>query len=280
MWKDFYKRLNLEPKLEEERAKFTARIRNVLNDLDNEIEPSKYIRWNNYDHYPIYSKVAFVLGKSKEDSLTNYLHSDLSFEDTLKVVEAVLQVLIEEWKTNKTELQKRRMETFNHKIEEAINLSALDLGIMFVNGKFYPKGAEELDKILIEDNLEWLKDYPKVKEPFENALKHLLNKNYKDAITNAHSSLESLTKTFLRLDTRLDKKETRASLIQRVGLNEEWGRILHDFSEIAHEYSSRHGRKDNIIDQKEDSSAITYELAEFYIYLTGTFIRLISKKNR
>ncbi|HOJ16744.1 MAG TPA: hypothetical protein PLC43_06225, partial [Caldisericia bacterium] len=192
MWKDFYKRLNLEPKLEEEKAKFTARIRNVLDDLDNEIEPFAPERINNLHCYPIYSEVAFALGKSKEYALTKYLPSDVSFEDTLKVVEAVLQVLIEEWKTNKTELQKRRMKTFNHKIEEAINLSALDLGIRFVDGKFYPKGAEELDKILIEENLMWLKDYSTTKELFENALKHLLNKNYKDAITNAYSSLESL----------------------------------------------------------------------------------------
>ncbi|HPO29337.1 MAG TPA: hypothetical protein PLD35_04915, partial [Caldisericia bacterium] len=178
MWKDFYKRLNLEPKLEEEKAKFTARIRNVLDDLDNEIEPFAPERINNLHCYPIYSEVAFALGKSKEYALTKYLPSDVSFEDTLKVVEAVLQVLIEEWKTNKTELQKRRMKTFNHKIEEAINLSTLDLGIRFVDGKFYPKGAEELDKILIEENLMWLKDYSTTKELFENALKHLLNKNY------------------------------------------------------------------------------------------------------
>ncbi len=270
MWKDFYKRFNLELEQGEEQSKFIDRIRIALDDLDNRIEPFEAERFHNLHNYPIYSKVASALGKSKEYALKNFLPLNVSFLDTLKVIEAVLYVL-----NNEREIYEIELKLFYNEVKEAINLSALDLGITFVNGKFYPKGAEELDKILIEDNLVWLKDYLTTKELFENALKHLLNKNYKDAITNAHSSLESLTKTFLGSDARLDKKETRASLIQRVGLNEEWGRILHDFSEIANEYSSRHAKGNNKVSKNE----LTYELTEFYIYLTGVFIRLISQKS-
>jgi hypothetical protein len=79
-----------------------------------------------------------------------------------------------------------------------------------------------------------------------------------------------LVKTFLNKDKRLDNEEIRKDLIKQLGLEGDWGQLLYNYCKLAHEFSSRHGKKET---GKELQLPI--ELVEFYIYFTGTFIRLI-----
>jgi hypothetical protein len=102
-----------------------------------------------------------------------------------------------------------------------------------------------------------------------------LAKNYPDTITNAYSSLESLVKTFLGKDKSLDSQQTRAELIKKLQLEGDWGQLLNHFSKIAHEFSSRHGKS-----EANQDNELPPDLVEFYLYMTGTFIRLIMRRTR
>ncbi len=166
-------------------------------------------------------------------------------------------------------------EPFINRVQELFGACVVDIGYSFNGEAILKKGAKELDEKLISDNLSWLSDCPKAREPFENSLKHYLSKNYPDAITNAYSSLESLTKTFLGKDKSLDNQQTRAELIKKLEIEGDWGQLLFNFSQIAHEFSSRHGKSEG-----KQNSELAPDLVEFYLYMTGTFIRLIVQRMR
>ena len=255
MLKDIYKRLNLFTTLEEEKKKFRKRIEGILKEIHSNL---------GYETQDFLCKIAFELGEDQKSSLQSYL-LPYSFKRTLFVSEAFLDVLRE--KNHRVEA-----EYFRRKIEKAIHLSVIDLGIHFKEGKFFLKGAKELDEKLILENLEWLRNYPDSKVKFENALEYYFRKEYPDAITNAYSALEGITKVFLARDIRLDKKEVKIELLKKLNLDSHWSGIVNNYCKIAHEFSSRHGKKE----QKEQ--ILEVELVEFYIYITGVFIRLISQK--
>ena len=67
----------------------------------------------------------------------------------------------------------------SHKFGDCIR-TLLDLdegsGVEWRNGKFYPKGAKLLDKEIVNNTLDWLKEETMISvyEPFEKGLKHFL----------------------------------------------------------------------------------------------------------
>ncbi|MGD0235212.1 MAG: hypothetical protein ABSC55_11845 [Syntrophorhabdales bacterium] len=162
---------------------------------------------------------------------------------------------------------------FLAKVKRLFDTTPVEIGYVFAKETIIKKGAEELDEKLVLENLKWLSSYPNARTSFQASLTRYLSKDYPDAITNAYSALESLSKTFLNKDKRLDSTEMRAELIKVLGLKERWGQLLYNYSELAHEVSSRHGK----LEGKEPED-ISPELVEFYIYLTGTFVRLIVQR--
>ena len=155
-------------------------------------------------------------------------------------------------------------------VKRVFEVTPIDIGYIFSGDTIIKKGARELDEKLILDNLTWLSNYPTIKQSYETSLKQYLEKNYPDAITNAYSSLEGLVKTFLNTNKQLDNDDTRKNLINKLGLEGDWGQLLYHFSKLAHDFSSRHGKKET-----GEKLELAVELVEFYIYITGTFMRLI-----
>jgi len=259
MLKDIYKRLNLETDLKKEQDKFIKRIQLIFEKVDSKHHsycggPDNYL-------YNVSNKIAFQLGEEKRDLLEEYLDNP-TIERVLTVSEIFLHV-IKNVQGFYSENKYLPLE-----IEETINLSIIDLGISFKNRKFYIKGAEELDEKLIFEPLEWLDDYPKTKIFFEGALKENLQKDYPDAITKSYSALESLVKTLLNNNTNLNKNIPK--LLEKLNLPDQWGKILFNFCDYAHEFSSRHGKEEGTKPLKINS-----EIVEAYIYFTGLIIRLI-----
>ena len=82
-----------------------------------------------------------------------------------------------------------------------------------------------------------LNDYPKAKFFFEGALKKSFRKDYPNAITKSYSALESMVKTFLNNNTNLNKNISK--LLEKNNLADQWGKILFNFCDYAHEFSSR-----------------------------------------
>ena len=149
--------------------------------------------------------------------------------------------------------------------------------ILITVDNFHSKFYEDGDYKYIYPNLikefAFLSNYPNAKQLFGNSLKHYLTKHYYDAITNAYSSLESLVKTYLNRDKQLDTDEVRNNLVKNLGLEDDWKQLLHYYCKLAHEFSTRHGKKET-----GEKSDLPLELTEFYIYITGTFLRLIIQK--
>ncbi len=259
MLKDIYKRLNLETDLKKEQKKFIKRIQLIFKIID-----SKHISYiGGPDNYlsDVSNKMAFLLGEEKRSFLKEYLDNP-TIERVLTVSEIFLNVL----KNAPGFYSEIKYVPF--KIEETINLSIIDLGISLKNGKFYKKGAKELDEKLIFEPLEWLNDYPKTKIFFEGALKENLRKDYPDATTKSYSALESLVKTFLNNNTNL--KRNIPKLLEKLNLPNQWGKILFNFCDYAHEFSSRHGKG-----EKTKIAIASPEIVEAYIYFTGLIIRLV-----
>lgn len=262
MLKDIYKRLNLETDFKKEQEKFIKRIKLIFRKIDSKhLSPSGGPDNNLYN---VLDKMAFLLGEGKKEYLQHYFYFDdnPTIERILTVSEIFLNVI-----KNEPAFYYEN-ENFPREIEEAINLSMIDLGISFKDGRFYKKGAKELDEKLIFETLDWLNDYPKTKNFFEGALKENLHKDYPDAITKSYSALESIVKTILNNNTNLKKNIPK--LLEKLNLPDQWSKIILNFCNYAHEFSSRHGKG-----EKTKIAIATPEIVEAYIYFTGLLLRLI-----
>lgn len=162
------------------------------------------------------------------------------------------------------------LELVDRGIEIALASATTDIGIRYTDGMFYPSGAKELDERLIEDNLLWLKGYDAVRTQFATTLEHFKKSltqesARKDAITNAYSAMEGLARAILGNSKNFDSNSN--TVVERLGLPNEYKNILHYYKEIAHEYSSRHA-----------GSAFSHAETEGFIYLTGVLMRLLLQK--
>ncbi len=275
--KKIYEQLGLSASYEEEATRFNERLRIILDEY--------YIRLKETAYYePLIKKFAFLAGISDYYGVTlgrYYFYPLTTFFDKgggerLPRNLAKLSMLLSASSTGfSDEFANLYFQPFVGRVQELFETSVVDIGY-FLNGETILKaGAKELDEKLILDSLSWLSDYREARELFENSLRHYLSKAYRDAITNAYSSLESLVKTFLRSQKRLDSQEAKTELLKKLKLEGEWGKLLFNFSQIAHEFSSRHGKAEG-----KQSSKIAPDLVEFYLYMTGTFIRLIVQRIR
>ncbi|MBU4217172.1 hypothetical protein L6270_05075 [Candidatus Parcubacteria bacterium] len=159
---------------------------------------------------------------------------------------------------------------FNRRIEDVFLNSSSEIGIFWKDGNFYRAGAKELDDALILDNLLWLDKYPAIKIQYNVALNHFKDSlgnlaSRKDAITNAYSSIEGLTRLILKNNKTFEKNSN--DLVDEIGLSKEYKQIIYNYKQIAHEYSSRHS-----------GSNFSNKEAEAFMYLTGLLMRLILSK--
>ena len=268
--KSIYEQLGMEAKYEEETTKLNNRIILIVGTFDSKFYEARA----RYVYETIYPKLknefAFLIGDSDiHPSLQAYFKSNKA-KDAFYTNILSLTLLLQ---ASKTVLIPDNNYLYNFILVEAkraIEVTPIDIGYLFSGDTIIKKGAKELDEKLILDNLTWLSNYSTIKESFENSLKHYLGKNYPDAITNAYSSLEGLVRTFLNTNKRLDAEDIRKELIKKLGLEGDWGQLLYFYCQLSHEFSSRHGKKDT-----GEKLQLAIELVEFYIYITGTFIRLI-----
>jgi hypothetical protein len=253
--REIFERLGIETDLEKERVKVNTRLKVIFNHI-------YYYRLKNT--YPACYRLQMVVGQTPIINLQDSLR-DISREHNLEynlfVAEKLLDILKEMYGIEEYNFLKLQLV-------EAIDLSTVDLGIIFENDRFIKSGAKELDKVAILEPLEWLNSYPGAKKLFENALQYYLTKNYPDAITNAYSALESLVKTVLSSNRTLDN--LISALMSLLSLPPPWSAILKNYCDFAHEFSTRHGRQEG-----RKSVVVAPKDVEAFIYFTGLMIRLI-----
>jgi len=248
--KETYERLGFTTDITRERVKFVNRMKLVAKNIADALPDEVF---ETIDH-----EVSFRLALDDEDFL-EYLDT-ATFDETLVWCEELLAAL--------SVYDKRAFEHLQKKIAQAIEESVIDLGLIYKEEKFYRKGAQELDQTLIMETLDWLKAFPTTKEAFGEALREYLRKDYADAITKCYSALEGLAKEFLDSDRSLDK--LLPELLSKLALSDQWKGILVHFCNYAHEFGSRHGKRDSAQPKKPNQGEV-----EAYIYQTGLMMRLV-----
>jgi hypothetical protein len=167
---------------------------------------------------------------------------------------------------------------FTKAINDAV-LEALpqpvSLGISWRAGLFYPEGAKELDKVLIEEVLGWLGPKDKTKELYKNALDHYAASldnpiRRKDAISNAYQAVEVLTQSLVD-GTKLSFDKNFSALINKLDLDKWWNKIFNAFTELSKEFG-RHGGKGG------ESYIPNQGETEAFLYLSGIVMRLIIQR--
>jgi hypothetical protein len=134
----------------------------------------------------------------------------------------------------------------------------------------YPQGAKELDISLVEQPLEWLIEYPKVAEQFENALKTILQKdadNYRGALDDLRWSLEQLLRAVLQNRKPLEKqRDVLLPWLKQQGVHQQIVNMYLDLLKRFSDYQNdavKHGDRSHPAE------------LEFMVYVTGALMRLI-----
>jgi len=138
------------------------------------------------------------------------------------------------------------------------------LGIRWKDGLFYPSGAEELDRPLVEETLTWLDVCPNERKDYRKALEYYAaGDSLGDVVKSCYCALEGTARRILKNEKTLDNNKDE--ILKRVGLSDGWKAMLATYIKYAHDFrhasASRH--------------TITKAEAEACLYMTGLLIRLI-----
>lgn len=264
--KRFNEIFGLEDSVEDERKRFVGRVNQLIFNMIDSQESSSFQYRN------LFEIVCFELGVNSHDiklkiggpipggystpRLRTLTKDD--FNKTLQVL-CILYLYIQ-YGSNREEGQK----IVSKGIENVLSKCSCDIGIRWKDGFFYPSGAEELDKPLIEETLTWLKDYPNESKNYRTALQcYLAGNSLADIITNCYSTVEGLAREVLGNAKTLDNN--KEELLAKINLSDGWKRILGNYITYAHGY--RHA--------SPGRHELTKHEAEAYLYMTGLIIRLI-----
>lgn len=167
------------------------------------------------------------------------------------------------------------LQTINDFLPETLDNINIQYEILSdSDGSFiFPKGAEELDSVLVSEPLEWLKDYPQTKKTYVIALKQYSDGIYiRDVADNLRKTLEAFFQEFL------GNKKNLANNINEVfkflGTHNAEPELAGSIKDLLSKYDSLN----NKIAKHNDKVDARY--LEFLLYQTGIFIRmLITVKN-
>ncbi len=264
--KKFNKILGLEDDVEAERKRFVGRVNQfIFNDIDT-------VKTDTFDYRVLFRLICFELGENAHDFRMRTIGRGMDekqipasirtltgddFNKTLLVL-SILYVYLEDSSDSES-----NVEWLSANIKLVLSRSC-DIGIRWKEGFFYPSGAEELDKSLIDETLTWLNDYPNEKKDYLKALEYYLEeKSLDDVIKNCYSAIEGVTRKILGNDKTLDKNKEQ--LLQKIDLSDGWRSMLANYIKYAHDYRHASAKRHEITKQE----------TEAYLYMTGLIIRLI-----
>lgn len=194
-----------------------------------------------------------------------YLENAKSLPDFLIVIQQLLWALEESksWQRERFVATLERARQYS----PGINFRIVRRG---TTATLYPEGARELDNALVEEPLHWLAEYPKVAEPFEQALRIVLAKDsekYRNAFDNLRWSMEQLLKAVLKNRKPLEKQgEALLPWLKQKGLHQQVVNMYVDLLRRFGQYQNdavKHG------DDWQPAEL------EFVMYVTGALMRLL-----
>jgi hypothetical protein len=263
---EFKKAFGIESNKESEQKKFVVRVEETI---------FGYLR-QRYGYGNVFKAVCYDLGISSSDLYAeanrhNFGATEIDpalnrisrgdFSRTMLVLVAVYE------RSSATERQE-----ISARIELALLRAEVDIGARWIDGMFYPSGANELDEKLIDDNLTWLDAYPTTRKFYRAALDYFGSsisdpQARKDVLTNAYASVEHFTKQVLGNEKNFENNSNE--LVTKLSLPKEYLNIFHYYKQIAHGYASRHGT---------DAEPLPHPETEAFVYMTGLILRLSVQK--
>ncbi len=266
--KRFNETFGLKDDVEVERRRFVERVNHII---FHRIDTTDM---TTFDYITLFELLCIELGVNAVDVPQRKEYSQLydtivrpaeirtltkdDFRETLSVLCALYLHL--EPSSNSNEGRKWLSE----RIKFVLSLCSCDIGIRWKEGFFYPAGAEELDKPLIEETLTWLNDYPNERKDYRRALEcYLGDESLSDVIKNCYSAIEGVSREVIGNQKTLDNNKD--DLLRKINLSVGWKPIVASYINYAHNF--RHA--------SEQRHEITKQETEGYLYMTGLIIRLI-----
>jgi hypothetical protein len=262
----FYKRWSIQLDDAERWNNFKNRVLNIYeSDIKKQIQknestdeffgligihrmPNILTEMNIFDRHPIYNY--FIESKNIEDFLLG------------------LQVIL--WMKTITVIAKER---FRELIHDAIIITGVPLSIKQTKTDvlFYPAGAKLLDAKLVDDNLDWLSQYPKSCEAFKIALSKVGKKGEeRNIVDSLRLSLELLAKDILHNQKSLEKQKNEIGIyLKTKNVSVELSNLFWTVLDYYTKYQNDKAKHENRVPADE---------VEFILYLTGTLMRFLLTK--
>lgn len=269
--KSIYKEIGIEPDLKKEIPNFNRRMFLAIEQFAQHL-----LHVNNYTLQMVEQKVAIAMSADEVYVLTYYINKNgkdrKTAAENIFAVRIMQECLGELYREDESPVWLKALVFLDSKMNDIFEMCVVKVGYEYQNHQFIKTDIDELTVPIIGESLEWLNSYPNSKTDFKNALDDYYRKRYPVAISNAYSALESLVKDFLNTDQGLDNEEVINNILRSLKLQSNWSGILNHYCKAAHNFSARHGKRSTKVKEVKKPDP---ELAEFFIYITGVFIRLI-----
>ncbi len=204
-------------------------------------------------------------GKSIEDfHIYQYFKKETDTKKFLLGIEAI------SWMENFKDQTKRK---FLLDIKEIVSITNVPIELRYNEADFfiYPSGAKLLDEKLINDNLNWLSDYPKSYDLFKSSLLNLevIGKE-RMVVDNLRLSMELILQAVFGNKKSLENQKSElGKYLKNKNISSEISNI---YIKILDYYSKY--QNNNV----KHSDNINFVEIEFILYQTGTLMRLLIKK--
>lgn len=159
---------------------------------------------------------------------------------------------------------------FLEKIKEIIVLTGIPIEVVETDESvlFYPAGAKLLDEKLVNDNLNWLSEFPDSYEPFKIAITNIgIKGKERHVVDSLRLSLELLFKSVLKNSKSLEnQKEELGKFLKSKGTSPEISNLFWVVQNYYLSYQNSNAKHNNSVNSTE---------VEFILYLTGTLMRFL-----
>ena len=248
-------------------------------------------RWNSFKNRALNFYISDISKQMEKDSSTDEffqiigIHREVKVFETIflernpiydyfikakNIQEVLLGIQVIFWMENITIEAKKR---FLKNIQDAIVITGVPLVIKQANTDIllYPAGAKLLDRKLVDDNLDWLSQYPKSYELFKNALLKTDKKGEEREIVDClRLSLELLIKDILQNKKSLEnQKNELGNYFKSKNVSVELSNLFWTILDYYSKYQNNNAKHENGVPSDE---------VEFILYLTGVLMRFLLTK--
>lgn len=191
----------------------------------------------------------------------NYLHDEVDIKKFVLGIQSIFWMEKINWEIK---------QDFLEDITEAVEVTGVPIEIADQGDDvfFYPSGAKLLDEKLVNDNLDWLNNYPNSYQLFRDALLSVgIKGKERHVIDNLRLSLELLVKAILNNNKSLENQKSELSLFfKSKNSSSEISNLFMQMLDYFTKYQN---------DKAKHSDRAKADEVEFILYITGNLMRFL-----